>query len=284
MALGADRYASRADALVFIACVVLSLTAMSLPESWRQPIARGLRQTVLAPFLALQQQSEELRTSRARYDQVVAQRDSTALAAGFVPELRNENARLRALLGLGQRLGSGFVAAEVLHQPEPTNPLTLVLSAGKRQGVQPLAAVVSPDGLLGLVSAVDAGSSVAVTWAYPEFRASAMSEDGSVYGIVAPHGTEGPGVWLLELRGIAYRQLIPDGTQIVTSGLGGVLPRGIPIGTVIGLAAEAEGWERTYLVRPAVHPASVTHVMVLTGPAARSGDLHSAFTAMGEAP
>jgi rod shape-determining protein MreC len=284
MALGADRYASRADALVFIACVVLSVAAMGLPESWRQPIARGLRATVLAPFLYLQQQSEELRTSRARYDQVVAQRDSTALAAGFVPELRNENARLRGLLGLGQHLGGGFVAAEVLHQPEPTNALQLVLSAGKRQGVQPLAAVVSPEGLLGLVSAVDPNSSVAVTWAYPEFRASAMSEDGSVYGIVAPHGTEGPGVWLLELRGIAYRQLIPDGTQIVTSGLGGVLPRGIPIGTVIGLAGEAEGWERTYLVRPAVHPAAVTHVMILTGPVARSGDLHSAFSAMGAAP
>lgn len=284
MALGADRYASRADALVFIACVVLSVAAMGLPESWRQPIARGLRATVLAPFLYLQQQSEELRTSRARYDQVVAQRDSTALAAGFVPELRNENARLRGLLGLGQHLGGGFVAAEVLHQPEPTNPLQLVLSAGKRQGVQPLAAVVSPEGLLGLVSAVDPNSSVAVTWAYPEFRASAMSEDGSVYGIVAPHGTEGPGVWLLELRGIAYRQLIPDGTRIVTSGLGGVLPRGIPIGTVIGLAGEAEGWERTYLVRPAVHPAAVTHVMILTGQVARSGDLHSAFSAMGAAP
>jgi cell shape-determining protein MreC len=111
-----------------------------------------------------------------------------------------------------------------------------------------------------------------------------MSEDGSVYGIVAPHGTEGPGVWLLELRGIAYRQLIPDGTQIVTSGLGGVLPRGIPIGTVIGLAGEAEGWERTYLVRPAVHPAAATHVMILTGPPARSGDLHAAFMSMGAAP
>ena len=187
----------------------------SRPESWRQPIARGLRASVLAPFLYLQQQSEELRTSRARYDQVVAQRDSSALAAGFVPELRNENARLRSLLGLGQRLGGGFVAAEVLHQPEPTNPLTLVLSAGRHQGVQPLAAVVSPDGLLGLVSAVDPNSSVAVTWAYPEFRASAMSADGSVFGIVAPHGTEGPGVWLLELRGIGDLNAVVANHDIV---------------------------------------------------------------------
>jgi rod shape-determining protein MreC len=105
-----------------------------------------------------------------------------------------------------------------------------------------------------------------VTWAHPEFRASAMAGDGSVYGIVAPHGTEGPRSWLLELRGVPYRQLVPDGTVIVTSGLGGVFPRGIPLGSVIGMGREAEGWERTYLLRPAAAPAGVSHVMILIGP------------------
>src|SRR5258708_4525658 len=137
MALGADRYASRADALVFIACVVLSVAAMGLPESWRQPIARGLRASVLAPFLYLQQQSEELRTSRARYDQVVAQRDSTALAAGFVPELRNENARLRGFLGLGQRLSGGFVPPQELLPTLPPHHPPTALSSRHNPGVPP---------------------------------------------------------------------------------------------------------------------------------------------------
>ena len=57
------------------------------------------------------------------------------------------------------------------------------------------------------------------------------------------------------------------------------------IGTVVGLASEAEGWERVYLVRPAVHPAAASHVMILGGaPGARVGDLKSAFEAAGEAP
>lgn len=283
MALGADRYASRADTLVFIGCVVLSVASMSLPDRLRDPFARALRQTVLAPLLALQQQTELLSASLARYDAVVAQRDSAALAATFLPELRNENARLRGLLGLGPRIGSGYVSAEVLHQAEPTNTLTFVVSAGRRQGVKPLSAVVSPQGLVGMVSTVDAQTSVVVTWAHPEFRASGMAEDGSVYGIVAPHGSQGPQGWLLELQGVPYRQLVPDGALIITSGLGGVLPRGIPIGTVIGLAGEAEGWERTYLVRPAVHPAAVTHVMILTGPPLR-GDLKSVFESEGQTP
>lgn len=283
MALGADRYASRADTLLFLGCVALSLAAMSLPPAWRDPVAAALRQTVLAPFLRLQQQSELLRTSQSRFEQVVAQRDSAALAATFLPELRNENTRLRALLGLGQRLGTGYTPAEVLHQAAPTDPLTLDVSAGRRQGVRPLAAVVSPAGLVGIVFAVDVQTSVVITWAHPEFRASAMAADGSVYGIVAPRGTEGPGVWLLELRGVPYLQAIPVGTVILTSGLGGVFPRGIPLGTVIGVAPETERWERTYLVRPAVQPAGVTHVMILGGAGSRP-DAQGAFPPGPETP
>src|SRR5207302_4383301 len=79
MALGADRYASRADTLVFLGCVLLSGAAMSLPGRLRDPLARALRQTVLAPFLSLQQQIERLSASLARYDAVVAQRDSADL-------------------------------------------------------------------------------------------------------------------------------------------------------------------------------------------------------------
>ncbi|HKW40457.1 MAG TPA: rod shape-determining protein MreC [Gemmatimonadales bacterium] len=283
MALAADRYGSRADTLAFIGCVVLSIAAMSLPQRIRDPLARGLRQTVLAPLLTLQRQIELLAASLERYDAVVAQRDSAALAATFLPELRGENIRLRSLLGLGTRLGSGYVPAEVLKQSEPTSALSFIVSAGKKQGVKPLSAVVSPEGLVGIVSSVDQQTSVVVTWAHPEFRASAMAADGSVYGIVAPRGSEGPGVWLLQLQGVAYRQMVQTGAQILTSGLGGVLPRGIPIGTVVGLAGEAEGWERTYLVRPAVHPAAVTHVMILTSAPVRS-DLRAVFESSGPTP
>src|SRR5947208_2228565 len=278
MALGADRYASRGDTFAFFGWVLLSVAAMSLPERIRDPLARGLRQTVLAPFLALQQQTELLSASLARYDAVVAQRDSVALAATFLPELRSENTRLRSLLGLSARLGGGYVSAEILHQPEPTNPLSFVVSAGKREGVRPLSAVVSPEGLVGLVASVDEHTSVVLSWAHPEFRASAVAQDGSVVGIAAPHGGKAPSMWLLELQGVLYRQQVPAGTVIVTSGLGGVFPRGIPIGVVIGPEGEAKGWGRTYLVRPAVHPAALSHVMILTSPRPAGSDLRNAFT------
>src|SRR3989449_7217063 len=155
MAIGTDRYASRGDTLLFVACVGLSIAALSLPDQWRDPLAQGLRQSVLAPFLFLQRQTELLAAARYRYDAVVAQRDSAALAATFLPELRSENTRLRGLLGLAARLSTGYVSAEILHQPEPTNPLSFVVSAGERESGRPPSAGVMSQGALGVVASVD---------------------------------------------------------------------------------------------------------------------------------
>lgn len=274
MPLGADRYATRGDTFILLGCVALSLVALSLPARVSAPVASGLRRTVLWPFLQLQTQTEQFRISRARFNQMMAERDSLAIAASVLRELHAENARLRDLLGLGPRLGAGFVPAEVLHQAALTEQFTLVISAGSGRGVGMLSPVITPAGLLGYVSKVEPATSVVTTWANPDFRASSMAADGSVYGIVGPHGSTGPDVWLLELRGVPYRQEVSPGTAILTSGLGGILPRGIPVGTVIAVASE-NGWERTYLVRPAVAPGAVSHVIVLLG--TRPTDLGGAF-------
>src|ERR1051325_2402914 len=119
MALGADRYASRADPLVFLGCVLLSGAAMSLPARLRDPLAQALRQTVLAPFLSLQQQIERLSASLARYDAVVARRDPGPLFPTFPPGWRGKSPRLRSLLGLATGLGTAYTPAEVLRESEP---------------------------------------------------------------------------------------------------------------------------------------------------------------------
>jgi rod shape-determining protein MreC len=273
MALGVERYGSRADMGAFVACLLLSLTALALPEGLRAPIAAVLRGTVLAPALAVQRRSAISLENRAHLDALRAQRDSLALGAARVPELAAENARLRGLLGLGQRLGTGFVTAEVLHQAGIGDGMTLVLSAGRAEGVKPLASVVSPEGLVGMVRSVDAHTSVALAWTHPDFRASAMIERNHVYGIVVARRSERSGD-LMELQGIAFREALAPGTPVVTSGLGGVFPRGVPLGTVRGVLSESAGWERTYILRPAVHPAQVTHVMILF---IRDGDLTAEF-------
>jgi rod shape-determining protein MreC len=144
---------------------------------------------------------------------------------------------------------------------------TLTLTAGTRAGIKVYSPVVSPEGVVGLVQTADPAISIAILFSHPDFRASAMSGDGSSFGIVYPHlqqGLGGTGEYLLELRGVPFRTTLSPGTMIYTSGLGGTFPRGIPIGVVLRELKTAEGWTRTYLLQPSVNPAKVNAVMVLT--------------------
>jgi rod shape-determining protein MreC len=132
------------------------------------------------------------------------------------------------------------------------------------------------------VKTVDPGLSLAIMWTHPDFRASATAVDGTASGIVSAHLGTGPERYLLELRGVAFRDTLRSGTMIVTSGLGGVFPRGIPIGTVLGEVPTTEKWTRTYLLKPAVRPPDVTAVMVLL-PEPEPENLETVWTSMASA-
>ena len=275
MASLSDRRYTRRDTVLVLLCLGLSFLGLFSPRERGHEIADALRETVLAPLVWLQTRAEEGRTSRVRFRQVTAERDSSAYLAQFLPSLRAENERLRQLLRLTRRLNTQYVGAEVLHQPQATDGRTLLLSAGSRQGVSTFNPVVAPEGLIGVVLSVSHRSSIAMSWAHPEFRVSAFTVSGNAFGVVAP-STEGRyGEGALEFRGVPYRDSVPLGTLVLSSGLGGVFPKGIPVGTVIGTVREEAGWERVYRLRPAANPGSATHVLILAG--TRTGDLASAF-------
>jgi rod shape-determining protein MreC len=261
----------RRDTILLAGCVVLSLVALFLPERMREPIATTLRRTVLAPLVSLQSDAELSRRAWATREERVAARDSITLRSMSLDALSAENARLRDLLGLGARLRWGFVPAEVLSGRGVGEQYTMPLSAGARAGVREFSPVAAPEGLVGVVKTADPTMSIAIMWSHPDFRVSAMASDGSAFGIVAAHLGSGPERYLLEMRGVPVRGTIPRGTEIVTSGLGGTFPRGIPVGVVLGELETSELWARTYLLRPAVLPSAVSAVMVLLPARADSG-------------
>jgi len=275
MVSSSDRRYTRRDTVLFLLCLGLSLFGLFSPPARGHAVADTLRQTVLFPLVWLQTRAEEGRTSRVRFRQVTTERDSTAYLAQFLPSLRAENERLRQLLRLSRRLNTGYVPAEVLHQPQVMDSRTLLLSAGARDGVSVFSPVVAPEGLIGVVLSVSTKSAVAMSWAHPEFRVSAFTVSGNAFGVVAPSNEGRNGEGALEFRGVPYRDSVPLGTLVLSSGLGGVFPKGVPVGTVIGVVREEAGWERVYRLRPAANPGSASHVLILLG--GRSNDLGAAF-------
>ena len=269
------------DVVIFVACVLISLVAMVLPPNLREPVASGFRRSLVAPLIRLQRGAERWRSAYLSAERTELRRDTLALAAARVPTLETENDRLRKLLGLGNKLQWGFIPAEALQGRGRAEDFTVTLSAGSKAGVRERSLIIAPEGLVGVVQTVDPTMSLGILFAHPDFRVSAMSVDASAFGIVQPHvasssTTSEPAFlrserYLLEMRGVPFRATLKPGAVVYSSGLGGVYPKGIPVGVVLAEIRTAEAWARTYLLRPAVNPAELTSVMILTPQRAAGG-------------
>jgi len=253
----------RLDLIILAICVALAAAARTLPTTMRDPLATGMRRTFLAPLVMLQGRAEMSRQSLLLAESKTLLKDSVSLAAMKAGSLEGENERLRKLMGLASGLRWGFIPAEALHGRGIRDETTVILTAGSQAGVSRLSPVIAPEGLVGVVDQVDPTMSHAMLWTHPDFRVSAMSPDGSAFGIAQAHLRGTTNGYLIELRGVPFRAALKPGALIVSSGWGGVWPRGIPVGTVLQEIKTSESWARTYLLRPAVSPADIYSVMIL---------------------
>jgi rod shape-determining protein MreC len=258
--------AVQGDLLLLGICTAIALAALALPSNWSAALSAGIRRTILRPLVAAQTRAEQDRLARFDLSAIQYARDSLAQIVQQTEAVRGENDNLRGLLGLQNRVRRPFVATEVLHRPTPMDSRMLLLGGGEIRGIAAFDPVVTAEGLVGYVWSVGPGSSTALTWQHPEFRASAVTGDGRVLGIVSPTAPTAGGHVVLQLRGVALRDSLAIGTVVFTAGLGGVYPRGIPIGTVREVALDALGYERLYLVWPFVNPGRTSHVTVITAP------------------
>ena len=97
----AARFTNRFDLVLFGGCILLSLVAMVLPPNLREPVAGGLRRSLVAPLVRLQRGAEKWRGAYLTAEREELRRDTLALAAARVPTLEADNDRLRQILVWG---------------------------------------------------------------------------------------------------------------------------------------------------------------------------------------
>jgi rod shape-determining protein MreC len=260
--LDGPRRGRRRDFYLALIVVGSALVLLVLPAAYQQPVRQTMRQTALRPFIVAQAEVVGQRGRRVDVGEMRAQRDSLAAVVAAQATLAEENRRLRSLLGLRQRAEDGFIPAEVVRIGLRGSESTFLLNVGTSDGVFPGSPVVAAEGLVGVVWEADARSAQAVDWTHPDFRADAMSADGRAFGLVEARPGAFRAADVLILRGAPFHTDIARGTTVVTSGRGGIFPRGIPVGTVIEIGEADTGWRKSYILRPAVTPGSTTHVLV----------------------
>ncbi|MCH7890662.1 MAG: rod shape-determining protein MreC [Gemmatimonadetes bacterium] len=261
--------------LVAFAFFVLSVVALFLPDSSQDEVASLLRGSVLRPFI-LTQEGLVRRSIHAEDTEVLQRRlDSLEVVIANSNTLSEENTTLRSLLLLSNRNPAQYVAASVIRSGTPGSESMFMLDVGTRRGVTKDSPVMMGRGLLGVVRRAQANRATAMDWTHPQFRASAMTVDGSVYGMVRAAPGRFREADRLLLNGVPFHQELGPGVTLVTSGLGGLYPRGIRIGVVIEESGSQEGWQRSYWLRPFVSPGEATHVNVLVGEEGESHDANS---------
>lgn len=245
-----------------IGFALLAIATLYLGPEAQQRIGQVFQASMLRPFIWTQ---ETLAQTRMRADQIESlQADVDSLTAVMSTQaaLADENRRLHELLGLSERAGASYLTATVIRPGTPGSESLSFVDVGRRDGVGLYSPVVSAQGLVGRIREVRERDAIAMDWTHPDFRVNAMLEDGSAYGMVENVRLEFREQDRLILNGTAYHESLPRGARVLTSGLGGTYPRGIPIG-VIDETADVEGsWQKSYWLRPFVEPGSVTHVLV----------------------
>lgn len=255
----------RRDVVVAGVFLVLALSTPFLAPQTQQSISTVMQVSVLQPFTEIQRRFEVSRLRAENVDSMTARIDSLSAMLSTHAALVDENRTLRTLLGLAERAGVEYLPATVLRPGTPGSESMFLVDVGREDGIDTGSPVVGPFGLVGVIREARSRDAVGMDWTHPDFRASAMIEDGSAFGLVERREGGFREEDRLMLNGIPFNQGVTNGALVVTSGLGGIFPRGIPIGRIDGLAEQQGDWRKSYWLAPVVEPGAATHVLVLTG-------------------
>jgi len=181
-----------------------------------------------------------------------------------VRETDQENQRLRRLLALRDRMPLTTLTGEIIGREGGGWARSLTVNRGRADGITQQMPVIVPEGLVGRVAQVRSGASVVQLLNDPTSTVGAVVQRTRTPGLV--EGEPGGGV--------RFKFMARDGAGvtagdlIVTSGLGTLFPKGIPVGRVKAIEDKGSALFHFAVVTPVVDFARLDEVLLLTGQSA----------------
>lgn len=176
-------------------------------------------------------------------------------------ETRQANRRLRGLLNFRTRTTDDAIAAEVVGRDPSPWFKTIIINKGFSDGVFKASPVVVPEGIVGLVVATTAHYAKVLLIIDQNSSVDAKVQATRARGIVKGDPT-GRGSFNYVLR----KHAISLGDSVITSGLDGVFPKGLPIGRVSEIVRLSAGIFQEIAITPYVDFETLEEVLVLSAP------------------
>lgn len=252
-------------ALLLLLLLLLPAQTQGLLLQFGGPIGRVIAWPIEA-FAALTTSAREL------WDGYVALQDVHVENLRLTREaelLREENNRLRESAETAQRLAELMqfrerqpyhtVAARVIGKDATNWYQAILLDKGESDGLEPEMGVITPVGVVGRIVKTTMSTAVALLLTDPNNAIAGLLQRTRDEGIV--EGTPQHGV---RMKYIPLLAGVREGDWIVTSGLVGGFPRGLPIGTVTTVEKDEGELFQVAAVEAAVDLSKVEEVLVIT--------------------
>ncbi|MBM3320753.1 MAG: rod shape-determining protein MreC [Candidatus Eisenbacteria bacterium] len=210
---------------IVVAVVLLGLLALAR----RSPIGpvRDVSDRILSPLENLIGDARSFGSLQSRNEELRRVATELAIENFHLKEYRYENRRLRRLLGFLQETPFRLLPSRVQTRSAGRSAETWKIDKGSADGVREGMAVINHRGLVGRVEIVLGRSASVRTLRNPDVRVSAVVDRTRGVGILAWQPRRG-----FRLLHVPNSASVEPGDRIVTSGLGGVFPPGLPLGTV----------------------------------------------------
>ena len=254
-------------AVVFVAIVLLSLSTRATAHlklaigSWFLPLfglagaAQQLPADLADSVLSRRELLHQVDSLRRENQQLKEQQIQTVAVA-------RENDQLRALFNWRKTVPWRLKLAKVVMRDPANWWRTIQIDLGSRDGLTNDLPVITDAGLVGRVSSVSLTHSQVVLVGDPNCRVSALVENAARdMGVLIAGGTLDTS--LVELTYLASSANLKSGQSVITSGLGGVFPPGIPIGQIVDARSVEYGLYTDARVKQTANLGSLEQVWVL---------------------
>jgi len=173
-------------------------------------------------------------------------------------EAQNENIRLREILNFQEKMKLESVIARVIAKDVSTEFRAVRLNRGENAGIKKGMAVITYEGVVGRVLRTTATTADVVTILDLLSAVDAVGERSRARGVV-----EGLTDELCQMKFTLRTDDIQAGDFLLSSGLGGIYPRGVAVGTVSKVKKKQFGISQEIEVKPAVDFTKLDEVMVV---------------------
>ena len=177
--------------------------------------------------------------------------------------LERENVALRKQLKFAQRADRHLIPAEVVSRDVSGWWQTIRLNKGATDGVSINRAVVTEEGLVGRVVDVSVRTCDVLLISDPSCKVSCTMPRPSGFGVLSGRGLSWNGSVICNLNLINKRHAIDVRDEVVTSGLGGVFPKGILVGYIDQVFMDDSGLYQKAELLPAENLGSLEFVFIV---------------------